>query len=161
MTCAGPLKAEALVPFLSAYIKGAAASGSDPGASTLADADASEEEPTPEADTGAGDDTAGDRPEAPQMPPPDIYDLDLEKVDLLLEEERVWMIATYDGELCKPSQCSLDSPVLPRLPEGISAVARRCFIGLIISRRARTQLCVVPHLGDLHRSALSLVSRRC
>ena len=99
-TYAGPLKAEALVPFLSAYIKGAAANGSATGSDTAAGAEASKEEPSPEADSGAGNDTTGERPEAPQMPPPDLYDLDLDKVDMLLEDDRVWMIATYAGEPC-------------------------------------------------------------
>ena len=98
LTCAGPLKAEALVPFLSAYIKGAAANGSAPGSDPSASADASMDEPSPEADAGAGNDTTSERPEPPQPPPPDLYDLDMDKVDTLLEDDRVWMIATYAGE---------------------------------------------------------------
>ncbi len=99
------------MPFLSAYIKGAATNGSAPGSDPSAGADASTEQPPPEADGGAGNETTGERPEPPQPPPPDLYDLDLDKVDMLLEEDRVWMIATYAGEHARHFHaCDADHP---------------------------------------------------
>ncbi len=88
------------MPFLSTFIKGAAAaSDATSGSSEAPSGDATDEEPSPEAEAGgASNDTAGERAEAPKAPVPDIYDLDLDKVDTLLDEDSVWLIATYAGE---------------------------------------------------------------
>ena len=87
------------MPFLSNFIKGAAAASNTTYSSSEAPSgDAPDEEPSAEGGAGAeSNDTAGDRADAPKAPVPDIYDLDLEKVDTLLEEDSVWLIATYAG----------------------------------------------------------------
>ena len=96
---AGALKAEAIVPFLSNFLKGAAATDGTASSSTASPGNASEEEPSAQPDAGgASNDTAGERFDAPKAPPPDLYALDLEKMDTLLEEDSVWLIATYAGE---------------------------------------------------------------
>ncbi len=104
---AGALKAEALVPFLSTFIKGAAAaSDATSGSSEAPSGDATEEEPSAETSAdGKINDTAGERAEAPQVAMPDLYDLDLEKVDTLLDEDSVWLIATYTGAPADATGC--------------------------------------------------------
>ena len=96
----GALKAEALVPFLSNFIKGAAAASDGTSSSSEAPSgDATDQEASADAEAGgASNDTAGERAEAPKAPVPDLYALDLDKVDTLLEEDSVWLIATYAGE---------------------------------------------------------------
>ena len=88
------------MPFLSTFIKGAAAAGdATSGSSNAPPSGATDEEPLAEMEAGgASNDTAGERAEAPQAPVPDLYDLDLDKVDTLLDEDSVWVIATYAGE---------------------------------------------------------------
>ena len=92
------MKAEALVPFLSNFLKGAAASDSSASSTTAPSKDTADGESSAQSEAAGGsNDTAGGRPDAPQAVMPDVYDLDLEKVDTLLEEDTVWLVATYAG----------------------------------------------------------------